>query len=60
MASPVDVGEVVAVRPDLSILEQYVTAEAGEKIDYVAMLRESWIRGSPDSRTISFGRTVGL
>ena len=23
-------------------------------------LRESWIRGSPDSRTISFGRTVGL
>ena len=24
------------------------------------LLRESWIRGSPDSRTISFGRTVGL
>ena len=23
-------------------------------------LRESWIRGYPDSRTISFGRTVGL
>ncbi|EMS54188.1 Putative late blight resistance protein-like protein R1B-14 [Triticum urartu] len=25
-----------------------------------ALLRESWIRGYPDSRTISFGRTVGL
>ena len=24
------------------------------------LLRESWIRGSPDSRIISFGRTVGL
>ena len=24
------------------------------------LLRESWIRGCPDSRTISFGRTVGL
>ena len=24
------------------------------------LLRESWIRGSPDSWTISFGRTVGL
>ena len=23
------------------------------------LLRESWIRGSPDSRTISFGQTVG-
>ena len=23
-------------------------------------LRESWIRGSPDSRIISFGQTVGL
>ena len=23
-------------------------------------LRETWIRGSPDSRIISFGRTVGL
>ena len=23
-------------------------------------LRESWIRGSPDSRTISVGRTIGL
>ena len=26
----------------------------------VWVLRESWIRGSPDSRTISFGRTVRL
>ena len=24
------------------------------------LLRESWIRGSPDSQIISFGRTVGL
>ena len=24
------------------------------------LLRESWIRGSTDSRTIPFGRTVGL
>ena len=24
------------------------------------LLRESWIRGYPDSRTIYFGRTVGL
>ena len=24
------------------------------------LLRESWIMGSPDSRTISFGRTVRL
>ena len=24
------------------------------------LLWESWIRGSPDSRTIPFGRTVGL
>ena len=24
------------------------------------LLWESWIRGSPDSRTICFGRTVGL
>ena len=24
------------------------------------MLRESWIRGSPDSRTIFFGRTIRL
>ena len=24
------------------------------------LLRESWIRGSPDRRIISFGQTVGL
>ena len=24
------------------------------------LLRESWIRGYPDSQTISFGRTIGL
>ena len=24
------------------------------------LLRESWIRGSPDNRTISFDQTVGL
>ena len=24
------------------------------------LLRESWIRGSPDSRTISIGRTIRL
>ena len=37
MASPADVGEVAAVRPDLSIPEQHVAAEAGEDVDYVAM-----------------------
>ena len=24
------------------------------------LLRESWIRGCPDSQTITFGRTLGL
>ena len=28
--------------------------------DAPVRLRESWIRGYPDSRIISFGRTVGL
>ena len=37
MASPVDVGEVAAVRPDLSIPEQHVAAEAGEDVHYVAI-----------------------
>lgn len=37
MASPADAGEVAAIRPDLSIPEQHVTAEAGEDVDYVAM-----------------------
>ena len=41
MASPVDVGEVAAVRPDLSIPEQHLTAKAGEDVDYVAMSKAS-------------------
>ena len=41
MASPGDVGEVAAVHLDLSILEQHVTVEAGEDVDYVAMLKAS-------------------
>ena len=41
MASPADVGEVAAVRPDLSIPEQHVAAEAGEDVDYVAMSKAS-------------------
>ena len=41
MTSPADVGEVAAVRPDLSIPEQHVTAEAGEDVDYVAMRKAS-------------------
>ena len=46
MASPADVGEVTAVRPDLSIPEQHVAAEAGEDIDYVAMPKDSCQRAS--------------
>ena len=46
MASPADVGEVAIVRPDLSILEQHVTTEAGEDIDYVAMPKASCQRAS--------------
>ena len=46
MASPADVGEVAAVRPDLSIPEQHVAAEAGENIDYVAMPKASCQRAS--------------
>ena len=41
MASPADVGEVAAVRPDLSIPEQHVAAEAGEDFHYVAMPKAS-------------------
>ena len=41
MASPADVGEVAAVRPDLLIPEQHVAAEAGEDVDYVAMPKTS-------------------
>ena len=40
MASPADV-EVAAVRPELSIPEQHVAAEAGEDVDYVAMPKAS-------------------
>ena len=41
MASPADVGEVAAVCPDLSIMEQHVAAEACEDVDYVAMPKAS-------------------
>ena len=34
MASPADFGEVAAIRPDLSIPEQHVTAEADEDFDW--------------------------
>ena len=46
MASPADVGKVAAVRPDLSIPEQHVAAEAGKDVDYVAMLKASCQRAS--------------
>ena len=41
MASAANVGEVAAVRPDLSIPEQHVTMEVGEDVDYVAMPKAS-------------------
>ena len=46
MASPADVGEVAAVRPDLSIPEQHVTVEASEDVDYVTMPKASCQRAS--------------
>src|SRR3990170_3133276 len=46
MASSVDVGEVAAVRPDLSIPEQHVATKAGEDVDYVAMPKASCQRAS--------------
>ena len=46
MASLADVGEVAAVRPDLSIPEKHVAAEAGEYVDYVAMPKASCQRAS--------------
>ena len=46
MASPADVGEVVAVRLDMSIPEQHVTVEAGKDVDYVAMPKASCQRAS--------------
>ena len=41
MASPVDVGEVAAVHPDLLIPEQHDAVEAGEDVDYIAMPKAS-------------------
>ena len=46
MASPVNIGEVAAVRPDLSIPEQHAAVEAGEDVDYVAMPKASCQRAS--------------
>ena len=46
MASPADVGEVAAVRPNLSIPEKHVVVEAGEGVDYVAMPKASCQRAS--------------
>ena len=46
MASSADVGEVAAFRPDPSIPEQHVTAEAAEDVDYVAMPKASCQRAS--------------
>ena len=41
MASPMHVGKVDAVRPDLSIPEQQIAAEASDDVDYIAMLKAS-------------------
>ena len=46
MASPANVGEVAAIRPDLSIPEQHVAAEAGEDVDYVIMPKASCQRAT--------------
>ena len=46
MASPADVGEVAAVRPDLSIPEQHVGAKAGEDVNYIAMPKASCQRAT--------------
>ena len=46
MASPADIGEVAAVRPDLSIPKQHIAAEAGEDVDYVDMPKASCQRAS--------------
>ena len=46
MASPADVREVAAVRPDLSIPKQHVTVEADEDVYYVAMPKASCQRAS--------------
>ena len=44
MASPVDVGKV-ALRPDLSIPEQHIAAEADKDVGYVSMWKASCQRG---------------
>ncbi|KAE8791234.1 La-related protein 6 [Hordeum vulgare] len=41
MASLMDVGKLIAVRPGLSISEQHLTTEAGEDVDYIAMSKAS-------------------
>ena len=41
MASPAAVGEVAAVRPDLSIPEQHLTAETDKNVDYVVVPKAS-------------------
>ena len=46
MASPTDVGEVAAIRPNLSIPEQHVAVEVSEAIDYVSMMKASCQRAS--------------
>ena len=46
MTSLTDVGKVAAVRPDLSIPEQHVAAEAGKDVYYVAMPKASCQRAS--------------
>ena len=46
MASPVNVGEVAVVHPDVSIPEQHVAVESGEDVDYVAMTKASCQRAS--------------
>ena len=46
MASPADVGEVAAIRPNLSIPEQHVAAESGEDVYYVSMPKASCQRAS--------------
>ncbi|KAE8777338.1 La-related protein 6 [Hordeum vulgare] len=36
-----DVGEMITIRPNLSILEQHLAAEVGEDVNYVAMIKAS-------------------
>ena len=46
MDSLADVGEVAAIRPDLSIPEQHIVVEDDEDVDYVAMPKASCQRAS--------------